>query len=759
MLTPTFSTAVIWLTIHALVVAQTDDDNHNSTTTTPSWHQYVRAPASSTVRPKAVLMQFMRGDVRNPTGLLAASGNDDDGGGSPTILRRETSTRENASLVLDFGQNVVGLLAVEFAGSVNGSVNGSASGSDGFPGLRLAFSEALEFLGERSDFTRSDNAGQGAGNPPVLVPSGTDQIAVKNEPYTWLNQWGCEYGSQVCSDGLHGFRYVKISLDALPADAPYTSSAGEVSINAVTLRWSGFRGTLDSYTGWFECSDAALTHWWFDGVYTTEMCTDVFRANDTDPRSAASPSLLNQWVVHDGAKRDRDPYVGDLAVAGLTSYLSHGSPTTISSSISAVRTVLDDLAAHQRAADGWIPPASIQDYALPLFDYPLWWVVAGSDYVMYSGNVSFIETHYAALVGVLDAYYPAHMDNKTGLLVRPDGYGDYAFVPREGSAAYYSALYVLALRRAADLAGFVGGGRDVDVRRWKARADRVARGVVDGLWDPAVGAFFDRKCDDGAAAGCEAHAQDGNSLAILSGVANATLAASALAYMSSAMGRFYGNAFYDAAGEALGAGFADRVYPFISYFEIAARFETAGVNAVDGVDGALDQIRRTWGWMAANETAGTHWEGIGAGGSKYEGGFTSLAHGWSTGVVPLLSTYVLGVKPVKPGFREWAVRPRPGGGLTWAQGEVPTPFGSLKVRWDRGTNGEGFVVTVRAPGGTNGTVSLPAAEGDVEGGVVWADGSFGVQGKVMGGFVEFAVEGGGEVLVGYPRTLAGEDAL
>lgn len=53
----------------------------------------------------------------------------------------------------------------------------------------------------------------------------------------------------------------------------------------------------------------------------------------------------------DGAKRDRDPYVGDLAVASLTSYLSHDFAE-------ASRTVLEDLANHQRD-DGWIPPASM----------------------------------------------------------------------------------------------------------------------------------------------------------------------------------------------------------------------------------------------------------------------------------------------------------------------------------------------------------------------------------------------------------------
>jgi hypothetical protein len=155
----------------------------------------------------------------------------------------------------------------------------------------------------------------------------------------------------VCVDGLHGFRYVKVYLDALPSDAPYTSSYGQVSIDSVSLNFSGFLGTPDTFTGWFESSDDQLNQWWYDAVYTNDLCTDILGVNDTDPRQAASPTLVGKLVILDGAKRDRDPYAGDLAVSARTSYLTHDVPQ-------ASRNVLADLADHQRP-DGWIPPASM----------------------------------------------------------------------------------------------------------------------------------------------------------------------------------------------------------------------------------------------------------------------------------------------------------------------------------------------------------------------------------------------------------------
>lgn len=144
---------------------------------------------------------------------------------------------------------------------------------------------------------------------------------------------------------------MKITLYALNEDAPYTQPYGSVSISSVELEWKAYLGTRDTFTGWFECSDQNLTQWWYDGVYTVDMGDFTFLANETDPRGAATPTLQGKEVLFDGAKRDRDPYLGDLAVASLTSYLSHDDPAS-------TRKILADLANHQRD-DGWIPPASM----------------------------------------------------------------------------------------------------------------------------------------------------------------------------------------------------------------------------------------------------------------------------------------------------------------------------------------------------------------------------------------------------------------
>lgn len=371
------------------------------------------------------------------------------------------------------------------------------------------------------------------------------------------------------------------------------------------------------------------------------------------------------------------------------------------------------------------------DYTLPLFDYPLWWVVSSYDLYLYTNDVDYITTYYPVLVKVLDEYYVGNTDATTGLLTKPEGDGDYAFLPRTGIVTYYNALYVFALQQAAAIANFTG--QTDDASRWILRASTVAEAINANLWDDSVGAYYDFL----PATSTTPHAQDGNSLAILSQTANATRASSALTYYGTAAAQVYGHAFYDS--DEQGAGFSTRVYAFISYFELRARFLTPGF-AISG----LTQLREMYGWMSTHDPSLTFWEGIGEGGMLYEEGFTSACHGWSTGVVSVLSNYLLGVVPTAPGFSNFTVRPVPGD-VTWAMGQVPTPQGPIVVSWAVSATG-GFLVNVTAPEGTSGQVSVPVGNSStilLDQNVVWSAGS---SGKDASNYVSVQVNEGGHTV-------------
>lgn len=467
------------------------------------------------------------------------------------------------------------------------------------------------------------------------------------------------------------------------------------------MNYTAFIGTPEGFTGWFECSDSELSQFWYDAAYTNDMVIDTFLVNTTDPRGAASPSLIGKLVIFDGAKRDRDPYVGDLAVSARTLYLTHDVTE-------AAVNVIADLADHQRS-DGWIPPASINNYTLPLFDYPLYWVTCSYDLLVYTGDTAYMTKYYPTLQRVLNDWYPSVTNSTTSLLDKDDGgasgYGDYAFLPRSGTITYYNALYVLALQNAADIATWLGYKSDATA--WAARAETVSKAINQYMWDSSTGAYLDSLSD------AVAHAQDGNSISVLASVSSASQADSLLMYLDS-NALPYGNPFYD--NDSLGAGFSERVYAFISYFEIQARFLSGSAST------ALDQIRRTYGWMASHDPEVTFWEGIGTNGTMYEEGYTSAAHGWSTGVLPALSNFVLGVIPTGPGFKTWTVKPIPGD-VTWARGVVPTPNGPLSVSWTMEEGSSAFDMSVEVPRGTQGDVSVPVkSQGSavsVDGRSVW----------------------------------------
>lgn len=83
----------------------------------------------------------------------------------------------------------------------------------------------------------------------------------------------------------------------------------------------------------------------------------------------------------------------------------------------------------------------------------------------------------------------------------------------------------------------------------------------------------------------------------------------------------------------------------------------------------------------------------------------SYNHYASGAVGDFLYRRVAGLEPMEPGYRRFRVRPVPGGGLTWAEAGVRTPYGPASARWENENNQ--FLVTVTVPVGTCCEVVLP----------------------------------------------------
>jgi len=84
-------------------------------------------------------------------------------------------------------------------------------------------------------------------------------------------------------------------------------------------------------------------------------------------------------------------------------------------------------------------------------------------------------------------------------------------------------------------------------------------------------------------------------------------------------------------------------------------------------------------------------------GELWDADTTTHTQTYGVAVNWLLTSYILGVRPTRPGFTEAIFDPRPGN-LTWAKGIVPTPQGDIRVSWSRDSAGR-IQADIRAPRG------------------------------------------------------------
>jgi hypothetical protein len=480
-------------------------------------------------------------------------------------------------------------------------------------------------------------------------------------------------GADDLTTGDLSLRYALIFLDG----------PGSVEVDAVALEFTPLLGTAETYAGCFESSDEELNRIWYAGAYTLELNT--ISGLDGEPR------------ILDGAKRDREVWVGDLALQARIEYLTHNEPE-------AVRAALADLANHQHA-NGYIPPSSYGGYSTVLYDYAAWWVIAFSDYVWRSGDVGFAEEYYPHLQRQI-AWFQT-ITGPHGLLVKDQGLEWSFTLQRNGEVTYLNVTFYQALLDAARLADQLGAHGDAEA--WRSRAVQLRETLNARLFDAARGVYVVSDADR------ERAPQDANVLAILSGVAPPERHAAILAYLREHMWTPYGSTTVDVP-YGLNSWHDKHIWPFMGYFEVEARFANG-----DTV-GAYELLRREWGHMLSSDPASTTWEWMTADG-RIENGFASLAHGWSAGATIALTERALGVRPLAPGYAAFEVAPRPGD-LDWARGRVPTPYGPIDASWRK--VGTGFDLSVVVPEGTTAMVVVPVT-GDnplvlVEGQVAFSDG-------------------------------------
>lgn len=694
------------------------------------WSDILIDPTGEYVYPTNVIPEGDPAQIDNPELLKAADGK------CATIKSNAPLLELNSNrLVIDLGINTGGVVEVGFCDGSTASTH-------------LAFAERRIWLNNDGDYT-GDNAGQDDD------PEGrSHDIAARTK------------GNYVVPGIQGGQRWVLLAL----------GSSGVAKIDYVRVKPTHLRVSTPTqkgigYSGRFLSSDPLLNTIWSHSAYTMSM-------------TALKDPQRERFVYVDGAKRDRMVWLGDVGNQGLAAYYSHKDGRKIMRDTLAMFgcqqypsgylpmfsqiyvTCKEDFS--DLAPDGPVPHAlEPQEEIGRLGEYTAWWVIGLADYYLYSGDKTFVkamlpvarrtmnyfesrsnkglyctgqigsDTPSPALVaaaGPLGTILTQLFDTfsligkSTGACI-PAYVGEISWQPFDiasGETMHTNAVIYRSYKRLAELERELGMG-DEAAKKIEKLAEERRLAMVKAFWDEPAGAFTGNTFNPQTN-----HTQDGNVEALLGGIVKGPQAARVLNFMDAKLQGPYGTY----TGVLENDPFMQKLYaPFIGSRELVARLDNLDTK------GALNLLRKMWGHMTVADPASTLWERVGINGEipaynlkidplgkpslqRPNEGFTSAAHGWGAGPINALTGYIVGIRPVKPGYSEWLIEPQLGD-LTWAQGRADSPFGVFESRWE--VSDSGFKMTVVSPEGTQGKVSVPLKGADrmvaMNGKVIWANGA------------------------------------
>lgn len=398
--------------------------------------------------------------------------------------------------------------------------------------------------------------------------------------------------------------------------------------------------------------------------------------------------------IMDGAMRDRLVWSGDMGISTLTVLCGTFDNKYLTGSC-------EQFFRYQQS-DGSIPiaaPAQGKGLAvtgsfgpppsLSTQDYTMMQVTDAYNYWMFSGDTAWLSRNWTSLRGIMT--WLAGQVGTGGLM---SGAGPLA-TQMSTNAHYYGCLH-----QAQQMATVVGDTASASA--YASLAPTFGKRVNSLLFKPAAGMYSASTTQP------TVYDEIGNGYALLYGLPALDPAIDVKVLAANLTKVLAGPKGPCESSAAVPNG---NIAPYEVGWEVLGRL----ANGLS--QGALDLIRQVWGLMLPQNTpyySGGVWEYVAQTGLPGLAAGTSLAHGWSAGATPALSMYVLGGRPLTPGYQTFLVEPQPGD-LRWANGRVPTPNGPVSISWAHA--GAGLALTVDVPRGTRGYAGLPTAtaRGTVDG--------------------------------------------
>ena len=358
------------------------------------------------------------------------------------------------------------------------------------------------------------------------------------------------------------------------------------------------------------------------------------------------------------------------------------------------------------AAFAGYPPAS----SLPMWSYL--WVMQCYDHYLYTGDLNDLRENYGYVRQNMEN--SARLTNERGLLDYPGAWNLIEWANNDLSAYGETVANSLFMARGYELTAEMAAalGLESESSQYRQSAEKTRNAVNTYAWDNSRGAYVDTVRDEWAYEryveyyrslkkeplayeqyiACSRISEQTNALALLlecvppdrmDAVKKIVFRAERMHYIFGAPnGRTIGAPDEAEAPDGIVAVGS----PFFLFFTLGALFKN------DRSRMAVDIIKHVWGDML-KEGINTCWETMRAHtGQRIT---RSIAHAWSAAPAVYLPECVLGIVPLKPGYTEFAVKPRDSG-INWAKGKVATPYGPIEAEWRRDKKGRVSVV-VNAP--------------------------------------------------------------
>lgn len=573
-----------------------------------------------------------------PTGVFASTGkivND----GPVYGLEEPTNTYSvfsGSALTYDFGQITSGFLTLSLGAVAS---NGS---------IKVSFSESSLFIGNVSDQS-------------IFFPH--------DDGYIELNATSHSSLTLDAAYGRGAFRYITIQ------------STSKVQLSGASVYFSPMpdakESELRAYTGYFDSSDDLYNRIWYGGAYTTQLClissnTSVDHNYLTKPfgcpnNASVVPLVPNDTFLADGAKRDRNPWAGDLSVAVDSVAVAHNRDN-----LASVRCSLQGMLILQNNVTGYLTYAGLPLGELYLSSvisdtYHFWTMFGFADYVLKSGDMEFGRVHAGQIVTGLEA---ARRQIGFSGLFNGTNSADWGRNYLLGGTSAANAILYATIHLLSDMAFAIQSPalNETYMESLPNTAERIKTSMNAQLFDSRVGLYYDNMTE----LGHKIYPQDGNALAVQYNLTSSIQQAQNTSKALSARLGLYGSP----APEFIGG-----IAPFSGSHELEAHLVANPANST----AARQLLVRQWGYMQSF-SASTHIEGYGTDGSltyPFYGtaSFISHAHAWSTGPTSTLINTVLGLSAstITSG---WSFFPHfLGSGLTYCSGGYFNNNATYDANW------------------------------------------------------------------------------